>query len=141
MPMDFLIARNGSTTIIRLPQTLVIANRQELKQLILDAVADGDRQFVLDLRDTAYVDSSGLGALVAVRKRVTEQGGEMWLANVNADLRQLLALTRLDSLLPLLNERDDDDGGAERAAPRLPRTPGPLSGSGEADVPPPTDFA
>jgi len=137
--MDFLVFRKGSTTVVRTPPVLVITNRHELKQLILNALEGGDRQFVIDLRETAYVDSSGLGALVAIRKRVVQQGGELWLAHLSDDLAQLLSLTKLDTLLPRLDE--DDEGSAGRSAPRLPRAPGPLPGSPEADLPPPPDFA
>lgn len=138
--MEFLVHRRGNTIVVDVPPTLVIGNRQELKQLILDPLERGTMQFVVDLRRTTYVDSAGLGALIVTRKRVVAAGGEMWLANVNDELRRLLSLTRLDSFLPLLDELDDD-GDAARPAPRLPRAPGGLSSSSEADLPPPNDFA
>jgi anti-sigma B factor antagonist len=138
--MEFLAHRRGNTIVVDVPPTLVIGNRQELKQLILDPLERGAMQFVVDLRRTTYVDSAGLGALIVTRKRVVAAGGEMWLANVNDELRRLLSLTRLDSFLPLLDELDDD-GDAARPSPRLPRAPGPLSSSSEADLPPPNDFA
>ena len=140
--MEFLVHRRGNTIVVDVPPTLVIGNRQELKQLILDPLERGTMQFVVDLRRTNYVDSAGLGALIVTRKRVVAAGGEMWLANVNEDLKQLLTLTRLDSFLPRLDDYDeDDDGNAARPAPRLPRAPGPLSASAEADLPPPSDYA
>ena len=64
----------------------------------------------------------------------------MWLANVNDDMKRLLSLTKLNTFLPLLDEFEDD-GDAARPAARLPRAPGPLSSSSEADLPPPGDFA
>ena len=137
--MEFLVHRRGNTIVVDVPPTLVIGNRQELKQLILDPLERGTMQFVVDLRRTSYVDSAGLGALIVTRKRVVAAGGELWLANVNGDLKQLLSLTKLDSFLPLLDEFDDD-GSAARPAPRIPRAPGPLSSSAEADLPPPNDF-
>ena len=139
--MEFLVHRRGNTIVIDVPQTLVIGNRQELKQLILEPLERGTTQFVVDLRRTGYVDSAGLGALIVTRKKVVAAGGELWLANVSADLRQLLFLTKLDSFLPRLDEFDDDDDGDARPAPRTPRAPGPLSSSADADVPPPSDFA
>ena len=138
--MEFFVHRRGNTIVVDVPQTLVIGNRQELKHLILDPLERGTTQFVVDLRRTSYVDSAGLGALIVTRKKVVAQGGELWLANVNEDLKLLLTLTKLDAFLPRLDDFDDE-GGAARPAPRIPRAPGPLSSSAEADLPPPTDFA
>ncbi len=77
---------------------LLVANRQELKQLLQDALDRGDRRFVLDFTPTAYIDSSGLGALVSVNRKVREAGGELRLAGLNEDLRALFELTKLDTL-------------------------------------------
>ena len=136
--MEFLVHRRGNTIVVDVPPALVIANRQELKQLILDPLERGTTQFVVDLRRTTYIDSAGLGALIVTRKKVVAQGGELWLANVNADLQLLLTLTKLDSFLPRLEDYEDE-GGAERSAPRPPRAPGPLSSWADIDLPPPRD--
>jgi anti-sigma B factor antagonist len=139
--MEFLVHRRGNTIVVDAPPALVIGNRQELKQLILDPIERGTLQFVVDLRRTNYIDSAGLGALVATRKKVVARGGEMWLANVNADLQMLFSLTKLDAFLPRLDEFDDDDGDTTRPAPRVPRAPGTLSSSSDVDLPPPNDLA
>lgn len=138
--MEFLVHRRGSTIVIDVPPTLVIGNRQELKQLILDPLERGTMQFVVDLRRTTYVDSAGLGALIVTRKKVVAAGGEMWLANVNTELKRLLQLTKLDTFLPLLDDPDDQASAAAPAA-RAPRAPGALSSSSEVDPPAPGDFA
>lgn len=137
--MEFLVHRRGNTIVVDVPPTLVIGNRQELKQLILGPLERGTTQFVVDLRRTTYVDSAGLGALIVIRKRVVAEGGEMWLTNVNAELKRLLWLTKLSTFLPLLDELDDEP--ADHPAPRVSLVPAPVSSSSEADLPPPRDFA
>ena len=139
--MEFLVHRRGNTIVVDAPPSLVITNRQELKQLILDPLESGTLQFVVDLRRTNYIDSAGLGALVVTRKKVVAKGGELWLANVNADLQMLFSLTKLDAFLPRLDDFDDDGDSAARATPKLPWATGPLSSSADADLPPPNDFA
>ncbi len=94
-------------TVVTVEGQLIVANRQELKQVIQDAVEAGARKFVLDFTATAYIDSSGLGALVSINKRVREAGGELRLAGLNEDLRSLFELTKLDTLFaiaPTANE-------------------------------------
>ncbi|HTO73927.1 MAG TPA: STAS domain-containing protein [Gemmatimonadales bacterium] len=80
---------------------LIVGNRQELKSVIQDAVDKGERKFLIDFSQTGYIDSSGLGALVSLSKKVREQGGELRLAGLNEDLRSLFELTKLDTLFAI----------------------------------------
>lgn len=85
-------------TVVRIEGQLIVGNRQELKGLIQEALDAGARKFLVDCSHTGYIDSSGLGALVTVSKKVRELGGELRLAGLNEDLRSLFELTKLDSL-------------------------------------------
>ena len=62
---------------------------------------------IRDSTKSAYIDSSGLGALVSLGKRLREIGGDLRLAGLNDDLRTLFELTRLDALFPLYATRAD----------------------------------
>jgi anti-sigma B factor antagonist len=69
--------------------------------LVNQALDAGARKFLIDFSRTGYIDSSGLGALVALSKRVRELGGELRLSGLNEDLRSLFELTKLDTLFPI----------------------------------------
>ena len=129
--MNFSVVRDGDRAVVGIPEQLVVGNRLDLKQRVLDELGRGTRRFRLDFRVTGYVDSAGLGALVALSKHVRLQAGELRLANLNADLKALLELTRLDALLQI----DEDDGTAGRPATLRPRPPGPLEDKAESERP------
>ena len=78
-----------------------MANRQEMKQKVLDALEGGARKFVIDFSRTGYIDSSGLGVLVSLSKKIREQGGDLRLAGLNEDLQTLFELTKLDTLFSI----------------------------------------
>ena len=103
--MAFALESKDGVLIVSVDGQLVVSNRQEFKQLVLDEVERGARQVVVDFDGTAYIDSSGLGALVSLGKRIRESGGELRLAALNDDLRTLFELTRLDTLFPLYSTR------------------------------------
>lgn len=88
-------------TIVTVEGQLIVANRHELKQVVQDAMDQGARRFVVDFTPTAYIDSSGLGALVSMSKRVRQGGGDLRLAGLNEDLRSLFELTKLDTLFSI----------------------------------------
>ena len=105
--MSFNLIRNDDVLLVEVDGQLVVTNRQEFKQAILDAVEQGARTVVIDFARTGYIDSSGLGALVSLSKRVRDAGGDIRLASLHDDLRTLFELTRLDQLFPLYATRAD----------------------------------
>ncbi len=84
--------------VVRVEGQLIIGNRQALKDMVQAAVDRGERRILVDFSHTGYIDSSGLGALVSIAKRVREVGGELKLSGLNEDLRSLFELTKLDTL-------------------------------------------
>jgi anti-sigma B factor antagonist len=86
---------------------LIVGNRQELKQKVLDSLEGGGRKFVMDFTNTGYIDSSGLGVLVSLSKKIREQGGDLRLAGLNEDLQTLFELTKLDTLFTIAKTPDE----------------------------------
>jgi anti-sigma B factor antagonist len=107
--MPFSITRLDDKVTIRLPEWLITVNKGELRQLALDALEHGARRFTVDLSDTVYIDSSGLGTLVAVSKKIREERGDIRLVHLSHDMATLFRLTRLDSYF------DGFDGGPSAA--------------------------
>ena len=66
-----------------------------LRTKIRELVAGGSRRIVLNLADVTYMDSSGLGELVAAHTTVTTAGGQMKLLNLAKRVHDLLKLTKL----------------------------------------------
>lgn len=99
--MGFQVEKQGEVTVVDVEGQLIVGNRQELKQKVLDALEGGTRRFVIDFTKTGYIDSSGLGVLVSLSKKVREQGGELRLAGLNEDLQTLFELTKLDTLFAI----------------------------------------
>lgn len=100
--MAFHQSKDASgVTVVRVDGQLIVGNRQELKDLVIQALDTGNRKILIDFSRTGYIDSSGLGALVALSKRVREVGGELRLSGLNEDLRSLFELTKLDTLFAI----------------------------------------
>jgi anti-sigma B factor antagonist len=105
--MGFSQSRDGSgVTVVTVEGQLIVGNRQELKDLVGAALEKGERRILIDFSQTGYIDSSGLGALVSISKRVREAGGELRLSGLNEDLRSLFELTKLDTLFQISDTRE-----------------------------------
>jgi anti-sigma B factor antagonist len=105
--MSFDVKKQDDITIIDVEGQLIVGNRQELKQKVLEELDGGARKFLIDFANTGYIDSSGLGVLVSLSKKIREQGGELRLANLNEDLRTLFELTKLDTLFHIASDRQE----------------------------------
>src|SRR5246127_365453 len=99
--MSFSITKHGEVVVVDVEGQLIVGNRQELKQKVLDELEKGERKFLIDFTRTGYIDSSGLGVLVSLSKKVREQGGDLRLAGLNEDLQTLFELTKLDTLFAI----------------------------------------
>ncbi len=110
--MSFILTRTDHVLLVEVDGQLVVGNRQEFKQAVLDQVEHGVRLVVIDFARSPYIDSSGLGALVSLGKRLRDAGGDLRLAGLNEDLRTLFELTRLDALFPLFASRADALAGS-----------------------------
>ena len=105
--MAFQVRKSGDVMVIDIEGQLIVGNRQELKQKILDALGTGERKFVVNFSDTSYIDSSGLGVLVSLSKKIREEEGVLRLASLNGDLRTLFELTKLDTLFEIAGSREE----------------------------------
>jgi anti-sigma B factor antagonist len=106
--MSFTLRKDESgVVVVGVDGQLIVGNRHELKQKILEAVESGERKLLVDFSSTGYIDSSGLGVLVSLAKKLREEGGEMRLASLNPDLRTLFELTKLDTLFSINDSLDD----------------------------------
>ena len=105
--MGFTKVQNDGVAILKVEGQLIVGNRQELKGLVQEGLDRGERKFVIDCTQTGYIDSSGLGALVSLSRKVREQGGELRIAGLNEDLRALFELTKLDTLFHISPTADE----------------------------------
>lgn len=67
----------------------------------LDECPDASPAVVIDLSAVTFLDSSGLGALVEIRKQARERGQRAALRKPNARVRRVLEIARIDSLFDI----------------------------------------
>jgi anti-sigma B factor antagonist len=66
-----------------------------LRDEVKKAVADGNKRIVLNLGEVNYIDSGGLGTLVALHTTAHNAGGTIKLANLTKRVGDLLQVTKL----------------------------------------------
>ncbi len=70
-------------------------------------VEAGAKQFIFNLQDVDYIDSTGLGVMVMCYTGVERAGGVLKLLNLNRRNVELLVLTKLTTVFELFNDEQD----------------------------------
>lgn len=87
-------------TVVAPTGRLDVAGAPALKEAISEAVKEGPRHIVIDMEGVSFVDSTGLGSVIAALKQVRGNQGELRLAAPNQQVRVVLELTTLDRVFP-----------------------------------------
>ena len=67
----------------------------------------GRKRLVLDLAEVSYIDSAGLGTLVAAYTSTRNEGGDIRLASVTKRFDELLNITKLVTIFSVYDTVDD----------------------------------
>ena len=101
--------RSGPVTILDLEGSVTFgvgtsALRRETRRLI----AEGRPDILLDLTGVRYVDSSGLGEMVAAQAAARRAGGQVALFGLSPNVREVFEVTRLVYVFDIY----EDEAGA-----------------------------
>jgi anti-sigma B factor antagonist len=99
----------GTITVLE-PQGRLVLGENPSDSLLRDRMAtllqQGRRHFAIDLVHVSHVDTSGLTTLVGAYIAVRKQNGRIVLLNAAARVRELLAVTRLNTLFEVVENED-----------------------------------
>jgi len=97
--MELQNDRHGDAAVLRLRGRLTIGAASELKAAVDQVVAGGDTFVVVDLAETEFLDSSGLGALVGGLRTARAAGGDLRIARAGDQVASVLEMTTMDRVL------------------------------------------
>lgn len=70
--------------------------------------AEGDiGNFIVDLQEVDFMDSAGLGALIATLKNVRERGGDMKIINLQKKPRMVFEITRAHKVFEIYDSVEE----------------------------------
>lgn len=84
---------------------LTAANAKTFKEDVTQLIDSGSAQLVVDFSDVTFVDSSGLGALVGVLKKIGHRG-DLAVCGLNSDVAQMFKICRMDQVFKTFRSVD-----------------------------------
>lgn len=99
MKIDTVI-ENGKV-VVMLTGSMYVEEAAILREKLIALMESGQKQFVIKLNHVEYIDSSGLGVLVAIQKRALQIKGSITLVGANGLVKELFELTRLNKVFSM----------------------------------------
>jgi anti-sigma B factor antagonist len=104
--LSFVEHQHGDVTELAVQGQLTIEAEGQMAAKSAELTAAGRTRVVLDLAGLRYIDSSGIGVLVSWFKRVREMQGDVKIANLGAQPREIFRLLRFDRAFELFDSTE-----------------------------------
>ena len=86
----------GEVSVVALNGRVVLGEESNLlREKIKSLIGEGKKKIVLNMANVTYIDSAGLGILVAAHVSAENQGAALHLSNLGNKFHDVLQLTRL----------------------------------------------
>lgn len=108
--MEIAVRRESRFVIVDVVGEIDVNAVTRIRETLGDLTKAASPQIVVNLARATYIDSSGLGILMAARRDALKGGGRLALCGMTKDVRMVFELTRLNKFFEIY-----DDEAAARA--------------------------
>ena len=106
--MKVSVRHHGKVAVVELSGKITIGEGDvQLRQTIESLLKEDRNQILLNLKGVTYMDSAGIGELVACKKRTAEKQGHIKLLNPTGRVYDVLSLTKLVDVFEVFKDERD----------------------------------
>jgi len=105
--MEIKIEMDNDVVILKLIGDLVASTAEELKAQIAKLIEKRYRFILLDLGRVGFIDSSGLGACIAIKRDLAANVGFLTCTGLNDNVRKVFRMTRADQKIMIFDDKHD----------------------------------
>ena len=106
--MKVALRQHGKVAVVDLSGKITIGEGDvRLREAVEQLLKEDRKNLLLNLKGVSYMDSAGIGELVACHKRVAEKGGKIKLLNPTGRVFDVLQLTKLIEIFEVFKDERD----------------------------------
>jgi anti-sigma B factor antagonist len=106
--MEFSFSNQNSVGVFQLKGNLIgETDGVPITESFSEQLGKGITQFVIDLSELQHINSTGLGVLITLLTKARKVGGEVNLANPSDYIKNLLLITKLNTIFKIHSTVDD----------------------------------
>ena len=95
------ITVTDTDVLVTLAGSIYVEEAAQIREILIGYIDSGHKTFIIDLGNVDYIDSSGLGTLVAIQKRALQNGGSVIIKGMKGLVKDLFELTRLTKVFEI----------------------------------------
>ncbi|MEE3715883.1 STAS domain-containing protein [Tumidithrix elongata RA019] len=81
------------------------AGGNQIRRKVVDLLEAGAETLLIDLKNITFMDSSGLGAMVATLQTVRKREANLFLCSLNDQVQIIMEMTKMDKVFTILPDR------------------------------------
>lgn len=97
--------------VVSLSGRIDAATAPEVNRIVREAIHNGGKQIVVELRDVTFLSSSGLRALLLLSRELRREGGDLVLCALQPQVAEVFHLTGFDKIFQLHHTREEATAG------------------------------
>jgi len=94
-------------SLVQLTGEIDLRTSPQLRSTFLELIQRKPRRIILDLSGVSYVDSSGVGTIVELKRRTMREACKVVLVGLQSRVRSLFEITRLDNFFIITDSIDE----------------------------------
>lgn len=106
-PFALSVTQHDDLTLIALRGELDLATQADFRARLIDLLVGGSVHLVLDLSGLTFLDSTGLGALIGIRRRAHALQGSLTLVCPTPAVMKLFTIVGLEKVFDIRDDLDD----------------------------------
>jgi len=107
VPLEYFDWEVGGVFVLHLQGPITLGQgTARFRSFILAALDGGKKNILLNMSEVFYIDSSGLGELVAAYTTVTLRGGKLKLMKLTPRVQDVVQLTKVYRVFEVYNDED-----------------------------------
>jgi len=99
--MELKIRKHSNIYIIDVNGEMDLYNSYKLKELVMKMLEKKVENFVINLDNVDYIDSSGIGALIYIVSTVKKMNLKLIICNIHGSVKKVIELTKLMGYFPI----------------------------------------
>jgi anti-sigma B factor antagonist len=107
MELSLSTRESDGTLVVDVAGEIDVYTSPKLRERLVGLVNDGANSIVVNLEDVEFIDSTGLGVLVGVLKRIRARGGSLSLVCQREGLLRVFTITGLEKVFAIFATVDD----------------------------------
>jgi anti-sigma B factor antagonist len=127
LALDTKTVTRGDVLVVYLSGALLFGEESSSLRSLVRDLLNQSNEIVLDLKEVSYIDSGGLGTLVALYASARKIGGEIKMSRLGPRANEVLQITKLMTIFDVYDDVDAAVAAFDKSTPKQKSAKGPAA--------------